>query len=255
MATKALLDESKKALQSPAKDPMTGLVAASAYAHLVGRNISSFPNISLQIADSKSHSQEIKLHDLVGKPFVLAAQPGASSKACTLPEGWMTTKGAPGCTGQALGFNEKYEEIASLGCEVYALSTKSSERQHQFATERGIKFKLISDSQLILATLLGLPCSTLQNTTYIERATLVIAADGTIVNVFHSIEKPAENVTPVVQYLQANKDMLHKKPEVSPKPAEAAPSAGAGAGAAEADSYGKVGANHVVAHAHRATPY
>lgn len=53
----------------------------------------------------------------------------------------------PGCTKQACGFRDSYEEFQDLGAEVIGISTDNEKSHKKFATKLRLPFLLLSDKE------------------------------------------------------------------------------------------------------------
>ena len=51
----------------------------------------------------------------------------------------------PGCTKEAIGFNEYYEKFKEIGVEIYGISKDSSDKHSKFKKKYDLKFNLITD--------------------------------------------------------------------------------------------------------------
>lgn len=61
----------------------------------------------------------------------------------------------PGCTQQACGFRDNYEDFEKLGYAVYCLSADSSSAQSKWQSKKNLQYNLISDPKRELITALG----------------------------------------------------------------------------------------------------
>lgn len=168
------------------------------YQKLKGKTM---PPVALKTTDGRT----ITL-DSLAQRYILVVQPGPSTSKCQLPENWSLIKGAPGCTGEAQGFNKLLAEFKKLGYEIFGLNNKSTEQQKTAKAEKGLKFELISDEELKLAKALNLHVSeakisaTQQTIQYMERLTLVVE-NGVIKDVIDQIPEPAKNAEQVLARL------------------------------------------------------
>ncbi|MEB3844854.1 MAG: peroxiredoxin [Desulfurococcales archaeon] len=95
----------------------------------------------------------------------------------------------PGCTREALRFNELYDEFEKCGAKVYGVSTDSPERNKKFAEKYGLRFPLLSDpTGEVIARLGVLKKGTKRPSA--QRVTFILK-DGVIVRVLKNI-RPAE---------------------------------------------------------------
>jgi peroxiredoxin Q/BCP len=89
----------------------------------------------------------------------------------------------PGCTAEACGFRDRYEEFARAGAEVIGVSADSVDSHQRFAAHHRLPFTLLSDAGGAVARLydvhrtLGL---------WPGRVTFVIDTEGVIRHVFTS---------------------------------------------------------------------
>ncbi|KAG2119382.1 thioredoxin-like protein [Suillus clintonianus] len=61
----------------------------------------------------------------------------------------------PGCTAQACGFRDIWQEFASLDYDVYGVSADSSAAQNKWQTKKQLPYPLISDPKRLLIGVLG----------------------------------------------------------------------------------------------------
>ncbi|OLL26722.1 Peroxiredoxin [Neolecta irregularis DAH-3] len=61
----------------------------------------------------------------------------------------------PGCTTQACGFRDMFEEIQNAGYQVYGLSRDNTNAQKNFVAKQNLPYKLLSDPDGLLVTALG----------------------------------------------------------------------------------------------------
>ena len=97
----------------------------------------------------------------------------------------------PGCTREALRFNELLPEFERLGAVVIGASTDPPERNRRFAEKHGLRFPLISDPEGRVAELYGVLRRTRSGRLSAERVTYIIGPDGRIAAVLRNI-RPAE---------------------------------------------------------------
>lgn len=82
----------------------------------------------------------ISLADYEGKVVVLFFYPKAQSK---------------GCTDQACGFRDIYEDLVGLGAEIIGVSVDSVEEQAEFKLKRKLPYPLIADTDKAVSKLYG----------------------------------------------------------------------------------------------------
>jgi peroxiredoxin len=161
--------------------------------HLLG---AALPSLRLE-----STAGEADLGVLATGLLVLFVYPHATGLPDAPVPGWDTLPGARGCTAQSCGFRDEHDRVAELGANIAGLSVQTVEEQRQFAARVGLRFPLISDPALRLATALRLPTFTAGDRTFYERLTLV-AAEGRIVKVFHPVPAPERNAGDVLRWLR-----------------------------------------------------
>jgi peroxiredoxin len=131
--------------------------------------------------------------------YPLTGKPGTD-----LPEGWDAIPGARGCTPEACGFRDHLQELREAGAErVYGLSSQDTAYQSEFAARMSLPFAILSDPELRLAELLGLPTFEAGGQRLYKRLTMIVS-DGRIEHVFYPIFPPDRHAGEVVSWLQAH---------------------------------------------------
>jgi len=128
--------------------------------------------------------------------YPMTGRPGVD-----LPPGWDEIPGARGCTPQSCAFRDHYQELKTLGAEVYGLSTQDADYQREAAERLHLPFHLLSDAQLTFARALNLPTFEIQAMTLIKRITLIIR-QGKIEHVFYPVFPPDKNADEVLLWLK-----------------------------------------------------
>jgi peroxiredoxin len=117
--------------------------------------------------------------------------------------GWDDTPGARGCTPQSCGFRDHAAELAELGApRVAGLSAQSLADQAEFAGRNHMPFPVISDPELRLRDLLGLPTFEIHGHTLYKRLAIV-AVGGFVAKVFYPVFPPDRSARDVVDWLRA----------------------------------------------------
>lgn len=88
--------------------------------------------------------------------------------------------GGIGCTLESCTYRDRLGEFAELGAAVVGVSTQRPSEQAAFAAANGIRFPLLSDSDLELTAALRLPTFRAGGTTRLRRLTLVVDRDRTV---------------------------------------------------------------------------
>jgi peroxiredoxin len=119
-----------------------------------------------------------------------------------LPEGWDEIPGARGCTPQSCAFRDHIQDLAAYSASVAGLSTQSPGEQSEFAEREHIPYPLLSDSELRLADILGLPTFEFAGMRLYRRLTF-IAYKSHIEEVFYPVFPPERNASDVLAWLAA----------------------------------------------------
>lgn len=91
----------------------------------------------------------------------------------------------PGCTREACGFRDSYEEFKDLGAEVFGISTDTAQSHSKFKEKHRLPFILLSDPGKKAQKAFGV-------TTYLlglipGRETFVFGENGKLIHKFNSI--------------------------------------------------------------------
>lgn len=123
---------------------------------------------------------DFTLTDQYGRPFSSADLKGKK----TMVIYFYPKDDTPGCTKEACGFRDSYEEFKDLGAEVIGISSDSPERHQGFAEKYRLPFILLADTDKkvrkafkVEKHLLILP----------GRETYVVDREGKITMVFNSM--------------------------------------------------------------------
>jgi peroxiredoxin Q/BCP len=139
--------------------------------------------------DSDS-GEEVTLSSLRGRPVVLYFYPKDDT---------------PGCTAQACGIRDAYEEFERAGAVVLGVSPDSVKRHVKFREKYDLPFTLLADPDHEVAEQYGVwGEKKFAGKTYmgVSRSTFVIAPDGTVAKAMHKV-KPAEHADDVLAVLAA----------------------------------------------------
>jgi peroxiredoxin len=181
-------------LDLPADLPVP--VDDGACAHLTGQNL---PELQLR----STQGSLVTLGQLKGRT-VLYCYPRTGQPGQPLPTGWDDIPGARGCTPQACGFRDHYQELLKAGAsQVFGLSTQDPDYQREVVDRLHLPFSILSDNDLIFAGALKLPTFKVDGMTLIKRLTLII--DGNrITKVFYPVFPPDRSAEETLQWLAAN---------------------------------------------------
>lgn len=126
---------------------------------------SKMPDFSLP----NQEGELIKIADYVGKPLVVYFYPKNDT---------------PGCTMEACGFRDQYEQFVSAGATVFGISTDSVDSHRRFKARYNLPFDLLSDRDGTVSKLFGVPTGFLGLMR--SRITYIADQDGDVVHVFDS---------------------------------------------------------------------
>jgi peroxiredoxin Q/BCP len=105
----------------------------------------------------------------------------------------------PGCTKEACGFRDSYEEFASAGAEVIGVSSDTGESHRGFARKHELPFKLLSDRRGEVRKQYGVPATL---GLLPGRVTFVIDRDGVVRHVFNSQLAASRHVSEALDALR-----------------------------------------------------
>lgn len=158
------------------------------------------PSMILSATDGTT----VDLSELSGRTVVYCYPKTGRPDEDVIPDGWAEIPGAQGCTPEACGFRDHYQELLDRGVSaVFGLSTQSSEYQREARNRLHLPFELLSDSALEFTTHLRLPTFEVANEQLLERLTLVLL-DGQIEYVFYPVFPPDEHADEVIQWLDTH---------------------------------------------------
>ena len=163
--------------------------------HLVGMKLPSIflPSTSGDFVDCAGLHQRVVLYC-----YPMTGQPDIS-----LPEGWDDIPGARGCTPEACGFRDHYQEVKALGAEIFGLSTQKTAYQQEAVARLHLPYALLSDADLSFTKALKLPVFEVGSLVLIKRLTLIVLR-GVIEHVFYPVFPPDEHAAEVVTWLRSN---------------------------------------------------
>lgn len=162
--------------------------------HIVGV---ALPSVTLPTASGGMHSVD-NLGDLV----VMFVYPLMAVTSEQLPSGWNELPGARGCTVEALGFKDVWNELNDLGFTVVGISSQSVSEQQTLSERYRLPFPLLSDAAGALRDALGLPTFEIRGSRYLKRLT-VAAVGGRVERVWYPVFPPDGHPRDVVDYLRA----------------------------------------------------
>jgi peroxiredoxin Q/BCP len=130
----------------------------------------------------------VRLHDLRGRRVVLYFYPKDDT---------------PGCTTQACGLRDGWDQVQALDVTLFGISPDSAESHARFRAKFELPFPLLADDEHSIAEQYGVWVEkSMYGKKYmgVERTTFLVGADGRIEEIWHKV-KPAEHLGLIVQKL------------------------------------------------------
>ncbi len=134
--------------------------------------------------------QPVELASLLGRRVVLYFYPKDDT---------------PGCTTQACGIRDGWEQLATYGLALYGISPDSPKQHTKFRAKFDLPFPLLADDDHAVAEAYGVWVEkSMYGKKYmgVERSTFLIGADGRLEEIWHKV-KPAEHLELLVGALSA----------------------------------------------------
>ena len=126
------------------------------------------PDLELETDDGRT----FRLSELRGKPVVLYFYPKDDT---------------PGCTVQACGVRDAYDQFRERGIEVFGISVDDAGSHRAFREKYELPFPLLVDHYRALGTALGIDLIAPDKPLY-KRSTIVIGADGTVLRALPNVD-------------------------------------------------------------------
>jgi thioredoxin-dependent peroxiredoxin len=104
-----------------------------------------------------------------------------------------------GCTAEACGFRDAYEEFRNLGAEVIGISSNNEESHTRFAREHKLPFILLSDTDGSVRKAYGVKKSL---GLIPGRVSFVVDKEGIVRHVFSSQSRPTTHVEEALEILR-----------------------------------------------------
>lgn len=161
--------------------------------HLLGLML---PSVNLVSTDGKTVNLSQISGCLVIYCYPMTGQPGR-----VLPDGWIQIPGAAGCTPQSCSFRDRYSELKALNCQVFGISTQTTEDQLEASQRLHLPFKLFSDAAFQFSEALRLPMFEVKGMHLLKRVTLIVK-DAKIVKYFYPVFPPDKNIDDVLSWLR-----------------------------------------------------
>jgi peroxiredoxin Q/BCP len=114
--------------------------------------------------------ETVKLSDLRGQPVVLYFYPKDDT---------------PGCTRQASGIRDAYDEFERAGAKVFGISADTQASHERFKSKYALPFTLLADPEHKLGEPYGVAQ---EGKNSYERSTFVIDADGNVSRILRRVD-------------------------------------------------------------------
>lgn len=158
------------------------------------------PSVILSATDGTM----VDLSEVSGRTIVYCYPKTGRPDKDVIPDDWEEIPGARGCTPEACGFRDHYQELRNQGVtEVYGLSLQSRDYQREARDRLDLPFELLSDSELTFTNRLHLPMFAVTGEQFLKRLTLVLL-DGRVEHVFYPVFPPDEHAVEVVHWLETH---------------------------------------------------
>lgn len=157
---------------------------------------SMVPAIELESTDGP----DVVIQKVPGRT-VLFGYPRTGTPGEPLPTDWDTIPGARGCTPQACAIRDSIDEFAALGAMVFGLSTQSPADQREAAQRLHLPYPLLSDADLALTQVWGLPTFSVDGHTLIRRITIFLT-DGVVDGLIYPVFPPDRSAAEALSWLR-----------------------------------------------------
>ena len=107
---------------------------------------------------------------LAGKPYLLWFYPKAQT---------------PGCTAEGRGLRDRFADFQARGVEIVGVSFDEPAANAEFCKVEGFQFRLLSDTDHVLATAVGARSSSLQ--LFASRISYLVGPDGKVQKVYGEV--------------------------------------------------------------------
>ena len=138
------------------------------------------------------NGNEVSLKDLKGKNVIVFFYPRDNT---------------PGCTKEACGFRDLYQDILDTGTVIYGVSADSPKSHQKFISDHDLPFPLLVDSERTLMTeydAYGEKKMYGKTTIGVIRSTVWIGEDGKVVKHWRRVPKAADHPAKVLEALTAS---------------------------------------------------
>lgn len=163
--------------------------------HLLGLML---PSVNLVSTDGKT----VNLSQIAGC-LVIYCYPMTGRPGKFIPSGWIEIPGAAGCTPQSCSFRDRYSELKALNCQLFGISTQTTEEQLEASERLHLPFQLLSDAAFQFSEALRLPMFEVNGMRLLKRVTLIVK-DAKIIKYFYPVFPPDKNIDDVLSWLREN---------------------------------------------------
>lgn len=111
----------------------------------------------------------------------------------------------PGCTKEACGFRDLWDEIKARNTEVIGVSPDTPQSHQKFAEKYALPFTLLCDTDRAVMKMYGAYGEKMmygKKTMGVIRSTTIIDPDGVIVKLWKRVPKAADHPAKVLEFLE-----------------------------------------------------
>jgi peroxiredoxin Q/BCP len=106
----------------------------------------------------------------------------------------------PGCTAEACGFRDHYEDFSELGAEIYGISADSPASHRKFKERHRLNFTLLSDEKKVAEKAFGVP--RILFGLLPGRVTFIFDKNGVVQHTFNSALNPTKHISEALKKLK-----------------------------------------------------
>jgi peroxiredoxin Q/BCP len=167
------------------------------------RRILSGMSCVLMAASARAETSQLLSPGALAPDFSTVAHDGtkvelAKLKGYFVVLYWYPKDDTPGCTKEAQGFRDHWDDLRKAGVRVLGLSTDSNESHEAFASKYKLPFPLLADKKGEIARKYGVPLRLGMT----QRITYLIDKDGKIKHVWPKVT-PVGHANEILQQVSA----------------------------------------------------
>lgn len=105
-----------------------------------------------------------------------------------------------GCTAEACGFRDNYEDFANLNCEIIGISSDSIQSHERFAARHQLNFRLLADEKKSVRKQFGVPSNLFGLIG--GRVTYIVDQEGIVQHIHNSLTDPDSHIKNAYIFVQ-----------------------------------------------------